>query len=252
LTWIYRTFNSITANSNDRFFRNELKSLLGVKPVKLVLYKRAFRHKSVAKLEDAKLISNERLEFLGDAVLELIVREYLYTRYPLLEEGKLSELTSRIVSRDFLNQMGYLTDINRFIEINPNDSALLKQPHSIHGNTIEALLGAVYLDRGFVHTRRTFVNMLNNMPFDIDSLLNEPVNYKSKLLEWAQKEDQDVCFKVIEENMDKKHIRYTVALSLNGKVLGEGSASKKKKAENLAAFNALKQVYPDNNWPEPL
>lgn len=219
-----------------------LRALLGFSPRNLTLYKRAFRHKSVIQSSGDDHVSNERLEFLGDAVLELVVRDYLYSRFPTKSEGFLAEKTSKIVNREFLNNLGYEMNLIGFIDLNDNEKHFLKSPHSVYGNALEALFGAIYLDKGLKYTRIFFIDKIIKLHTDIDSVLNVETNFKSRLHEWAQKFNKNLEFKVVSEEVNNKEV-FIAEIIIEKEKMGTGHSTKKKKAENLAAEKAYSILF---------
>src|ERR1700749_982429 len=184
--------------SPDRKYVKKLKILLGFIPGNLSLYRMAFRHKSVAtNIKKGVKNSNERLEFLGDAVLGSVVAEVLFKLYPYEDEGFLTELRSKIVSRVNLNQLARKMGFDKLIEY---DNRMLNSSRqgSLLGDAFEALVGAVYLDKGYEFTKTFLVNHIIKSHVDIHQLELTETNFKSKLIEWCQRHSKDVSFDLIE------------------------------------------------------
>src|ERR1700712_3515116 len=208
--------------SPNRKYIKALKNLLGFVPGNLSLYRLAFRHKSVAQsIRKGVKNSNERLEFLGDAVLGSVVAEVLFKLYPYEDEGFLTELRSKIVSRVNLNQLARKLGFDKLIEY---DSRALNSSRqgSLLGDAFEALVGAVYLDKGYDFTRNFLVNHIIKSHIDIHKLEQTETNFKSKLIEWCQRHSKDISFDLT-NNLDGENTKlFTVHASVDGEVVGLG------------------------------
>jgi len=228
--------------SPHRKYVKVLKNLLGFVPGNLSLYRLAFRHKSVAQnIKKGVKNSNERLEFLGDAVLGSVVAEVLFKLYPYENEGFLTELRSKIVSRTNLNQLARKLGFEGLIEY---DSRVLgsSRQGSLLGDAFEALIGAVYLDKGYNFTRNFLVNHIIKSHIDIRTLEQTETNFKSKLIEWCQRHSKDVSFEVTENQEGESNKLFTVLATVDGEVLGMGKEFNKKTAEKLAAEKACEAL----------
>ncbi len=221
--------------SPHRKYVKVLKNLLGFVPGNLSLYRLAFRHKSVAQnIKKGVKNSNERLEFLGDAVLGSVVAEVLFKLYPYENEGFLTELRSKIVSRTNLNQLARKLGFEGLIEYDNRVLGSSRQG-SLLGDAFEALIGAVYLDKGYNFTRNFLVNHIIKSHIDIRTLEQTETNFKSKLIEWCQRHGKDVSFDLI-ANADGENAKlFTVQASVDGEIMGLGKEFSKKNAEKLAA-----------------
>jgi ribonuclease-3 len=228
--------------SPHRKYVKVLKNLLGFVPGNLSLYRLAFRHKSVAQnIKKGVKNSNERLEFLGDAVLGSVVAEVLFKLYPYEDEGFLTELRSKIVSRVNLNQLARKLGFEGLIEY---DSRVLgsSRQGSLLGDAFEALIGAVYLDKGYNFTRNFLINHIIKSHIDIHTLEQTETNFKSKLIEWCQRHSKDISFDLI-ANSDGESIKlFTVQASVDGEIMGLGKEFNKKNAEKLAAEKACEAL----------
>lgn len=203
------------------------------------LYRQAFRHKSViAQNQDPALGSNERLEFLGDAVLNAIVTDYLYAKYPDNNEGFLTKLRARIVSRASLNQIANHLKLDQQIEVRQEQQL---NTGSIIGNAMEALIGALYLDKGYQQTQSAIVKNILDKHLDLEELANTDHDYKSRILIRSQKERQTAQFVTIHAEELGNEREYTVELRIDGEVVGVGKGPSKKKAEQKAAKQAINQ-----------
>jgi ribonuclease-3 len=215
--------------------------MLGFVPRRLSCYKLAFLPKSATVGQDrGMLINNERLEYLGDAVLDAIVADYLFKRFPEGDEGLMTKLRARIVKRKNLDYLASRLEIPSMIR-----SGVLPGNKSKHlfGNTLEALMGAIYLDRGYGKTRRFFVRKIMQKHIDLVQLVKRDPDYKSRVIEWAQKNRVEVTFETKEEHRSsRKSPSFISAISLNGEKKGTGRGGAKKEAEQLAAKQALHTI----------
>ncbi|CAM1371777.1 Ribonuclease 3 [Tenacibaculum litoreum] len=224
-------------NKADENFYYELKELLNFKPIKLSYYKKAFTHRSL-KLVDSngRPINYERLEFLGDAILGTVIASYLFKKVPEGDEGYLTQMRSKIVSREHLNTLGRDLELIRFVKSNISKEHV---SNNIHGNIFEALVGAIYLDRGYNYCHQ-FIYEQVIMPYvDIERLEGKISSYKGFVIEWCQKQKKKYKFESYEDsgNQSKKH--FSVRVSIDGNIIAKGRATSKKKAEEIAA----KRVY---------
>ena len=210
-----------------------LKSIIGYSPRNYNLFMLATIHSSAAK-SNAQGIkeSNERLEYLGDAILGSVVAEYLFKKFPYKDEGFLTEIRSRIVNRESLNQLGKKLGLENVIEVNKKISS----PHkSIYGDTLEAIIGAVYLDRGYTYCNKFILQKLLEPYYDLEAIIKSNPNAKSTIIEWAQKENKEVEFETIDVQSHLNKKEFTVRVLVDGKPLSTGYGNTKKKAEQNAA-----------------
>ena len=226
--------NIFFKNKEDLKLINAVKFILGYKPKKIQLYKLALLHKSNNSEE-----SNERLEYLGDAVLGLIVANYLFKLYPYKDEGFLTKIRSKIVSRDSLNNLGRKIGIKELINL---QKAKTKSYESVYGDAVEALIGACYLEKGFNFCSKKVINNVLVPYYDLDSLTSQTHNFKSKILEWAQKEKMKINFIVKKTAKSDKFSQFKSILYLNSKKLSEGYGKSKKNAEKDASRNACDKL----------
>lgn len=215
----------------------QLEHLLGYTPKHLPYYQLALMHRS--KIEELDQ-NNERLEFLGDAILGSIVAEYLFKKYPYQSEGYLTELRSRIVRRETLNNVAMRMGLNKLVQYNQNDRGLSRS--HIFGNALEALIGAVYLDQGFAKTRSFILKQIIRSYIDINTLESTDTNYKNKLLSWAQRSNKNLEFTTINEKTEGARKVFTIGIVLEGELIAEGSGYNKKEAGQVAAQQALKKL----------
>ncbi|WP_181182355.1 ribonuclease III [Sphingobacterium lumbrici] len=225
--------------SPQKAYIKKLKNLLGFVPGNVKLYQMAFRHKSAAKIiKEGVKNSNERLEFLGDAVLGSVVAELLFKLYPYKDEGFLTEMRSKIVSRANLNQLSRKLGLNELIQY---DARMISYPNkqgSLLGDAFEALIGAVYLDKGYQFTREFLLSRIIKPHVDIHTLENTETNFKSRLIEWCQQEGKDVQFVQTDNPEGESPKMFSIQVQVNGEVCGLGRDFNKKSAEKLAAERA--------------
>lgn len=229
-------------SSNDKRLATAIKLIVGSKPLNLSLYKLAFRHSSAAEEHKSGIkMSNERLEFLGDAVLGAIVAEQLFLKFPYRDEGFLTETRSRIVNRESLNQVGLKFGLAKIVESELGQKGLYSHK-SIYGDTLEALVGAVYLDRGYNFCRKFVYNRIILPHFDLDDIINTTINFKSKVIEWSQKDNHVIDFVLKSVSRSQRFKEFVVELNIDGEICTEGKGSTKKKAEQEAAKNACEKL----------
>ena len=216
--------------------------MLGFVPGNLSLYRLAFRHKSVAQsVKKGVKNSNERLEFLGDAVLGSVVAEVLFKLYPFEDEGFLTELRSKIVNRVNLNQLARKLGFEQLIQYD-NRMVNSTRQSSLLGDAFEALVGAVYLDKGYDFTKNFLVNHIIKSHIDIHRLEQTETNFKSKLIEWCQRHGKDITFELIDNKEGESNKLFTVQASIDGEIMGTGKEFNKKNAEKMAAEKACEAL----------
>ena len=206
------------------------------------MYFLAFKHSSLSR-EKQELInhSNERLEFLGDAVLGSIIAEYLFKKYPFKDEGFLTEVRSRIVNGESLGRLAKKIGLNKFIEFNAKGKTTFSHK-SMHGDAMEALVGAIYLDRGYKFCRKFVLEKLLDSHLDIDEIVSKDDNYKSKLIIWGQSNGKPVRFDILEEIDHKHHKEFTAQAMVGDEAMNKGKGSSKKKAEQDAARKTCEKL----------
>lgn len=226
--------------SSNRQLYLKLRNIFGFYPGNISLYQLAFRHKSVAKKQNNGIrISNERLEFLGDAILDAIIADYLFKLFPYKDEGFLTQMKSRIVSRAHLNKLSAKLGIDNLI-LCARETA----PHfkSMKGDAFEAFIGALYLDKGYRFTQRVIENRIIRLHIDMDEILSTDLNFKSRLLEWVQRERKTLEFKVVKEVGTGYNKQYIVESLVDHLVMGRGQDFSIKAAEQQAAERALELI----------
>jgi ribonuclease III len=227
----------LKGDSKSKEFRKSIEQIIGSKPKNDTLYHLAFRHTSVSKTTTFNGFkeSNERLEFLGDAVLGMVIAEYLFKKYPFKDEGFLTEIRSRIVNRESLNLVARRIGLDKLIEF---DGQRNLQRTSMFGDAMEALIGAIYLDKGFSFAKKFIVSKLLTNHYDLDEVISNNTNYKSTILSWAQADGKKVEFVIIEEKGKNHSKEFTAQVLLNAEVISTGSGWNKKKAEQDASRRA--------------
>ncbi|MCG8183047.1 ribonuclease III [Tenacibaculum piscium] len=225
------------ASKEDKNLYYELKELLNFKPIKLSHYKKAFTHRSL-KLIDRKgiPINYERLEFLGDAMLGSVMASYLYKKVPKGDEGYLTQMRSKVVSREHLNTLGKDLDLIRFVKSNMAEEHI---SNNLYGNIFEALIGAIYLDRGYNYCHQFIYEQVILPYVDIERLEGKISSYKGYVIEWCQKNKKKYKFESFEDSGNQNKKYFSVTLSVDDKIMGKGRATSKKKAQEIAA----KRVY---------
>jgi ribonuclease-3 len=180
--------------------------------------------------------SNERLEYLGDSVLGMITAAYLFKKYPFKDEGFLTEIRSRMVSRESLNALGRKLGLDEIIEFESQKRTILSRS-SMYGDALEAFIGAVYLDKGFKFTQQFIIKKILTQYFDLETVVQNNPNFKSILIEWAQKEGKKTQFSLEEEGLHHNK-EFTAFVLIEGEKIAEGKGYSKKKAEQTAAMKA--------------
>jgi len=238
LSWI----NPNTIDLREKFLKKSVTHLLGSSPNNLNLYRLAFLHASASKDSVAKSYkeSNERLEFLGDSVLGMITAAYLFKKFPFKDEGFLTEIRSRMVSRESLNVLGRKLGLDEVIEYENQKKTILSRS-SMYGDALEAFIGAVYLDKGFAFTQNFIISKILTQYFDLEIVVQNNPNFKSLLIEWAQKEGKKVLFTLDEEGLYHNK-EFTAFVLLDGEKISEGKGYSKKKAEQTAAMKACEEL----------
>ncbi|OYU94636.1 MAG: ribonuclease III [Bacteroidetes bacterium B1(2017)] len=205
-------------------------------PMNLIAYEQALRHHSVSRTihHTGYKDSNERLEYLGDAMLNAIVAEFLFKKYPFKDEGFLTQLRSKIVSRESLNELAIKIHLNLLVEYDRKAMQNINLRNSIFGNALEAFIGAIFLDSGFDGCKRFIIDNLLRFHIDVDKLQSTETNFKGRLIEYAQKNNKPIDF-VVEEIADGKNKIYQISVNFAGEIKGQAQHTSKKKAEQMAA-----------------
>ena len=224
-------------SKKERELRRQLRNVLGFTPSKINLYKTALSHRSVREGADE---NNERLEFLGDAILSTIVAHYLFMRYPYKEEGFLTEMRSKMVNRNKLNDIAVKIGLKKITLFNKFDATL--KTSQIFGNTLEALVGAVYLDKGYDSTSDWVGRQIILPHLYMQELENLDINLKNKLFGWANRNGKTLEFETINEEQENGRRLFTIGAKIDGEIVAEAKAFNKKDASQVAAQIAIEKL----------
>lgn len=236
-------------SAEEKALSEYIHSIFGFRPKNIALYQLAFTHKSKSEETVGGFhISNERLEYLGDTVLSTAVADYLFRTYPTQPEGFLTEMRSRIVSRVSLNKLSQKLGLEEYIKYAP-ENGNSKGFRSLGGNTFEALMGSIYLDRGFDFTKDIIIDRIIRVHIDLDQLEETDVNFKSKLLEWSQKRRKNLVFKLLSEKTENHSKLYHVQVLINDKEYADAVNYSIKSAEQLAAEKTWNMLHKDVSLP---
>jgi len=223
-------------SEKDEEFFILMKNILGYKPKNLAFYKEAFTHSSLRKTNDKGFPLNyERLEFLGDAILGSVIANYLYKKLPTADEGTLTQMRSKIVSREHLNELGRDLSLKKFVDGSvPNQSF----GDNIYGNLFEAFIGAIHLDKGYSFCEKFIYRNVIEPYVDLERLVGKISSYKSFLIEWCQKNKKKIRYQIYEDTGNDVIKHFSVKLSIDDQLLAKGRATSKKKAEEIASKRA--------------
>lgn len=223
-------------SDDDGNFFMHLQEILGFKPKNIKIYKTAFTHRSTNLKDDTgNAVNYERLEFLGDSMLSAVISKYLYEEVPSGDEGYLTKMRSKIVSREHLNELGKELKLVAYLE---SAIPINSFGDNVHGNLFEALVGAIYLDRGYKYCEYFINNRVIDPHVDIERLEGKVISYKSLLIEWCQKEKKKFFFNTYEDTGNDALKHFAVKLTIDSKVISKARATSKKKAEEAAAKRA--------------
>jgi ribonuclease-3 len=185
------------------------------------------------------VVNNERLEYLGDAILGAVIADFLYNRFPQEDEGFLTKMRSKLVNRSILTNLTYEMGLNVFVDSNTNNS--IEKSH-IYGDALEALIGAIYLDKGYSAAKYFITKRILSRYVDLKELELIDLNYKSKLIEWSQKNKMDVKFDTLEEYPENnRQPRFVSIVEINNREISRGSGTSKKEAQQNAARIAMEK-----------
>jgi ribonuclease-3 len=218
---------------SEKKLAQSIKNLFGFYPKNISLFQQALTHSSAAK----ETKSNERLEFLGDSILSTIVAEYLFSILPNKDEGILTQVRSRMVSRSQLNKLAVKLGIDKILQTDIKGNISF----TLYGDALEALVGAIYLDIGFVKTKQIIITIFKRH-LEIQTIINEDTDYKSRLINLCQKNKTTLQFVLISENMDGIKKMYHIGIEINGEIIAEAQNASKRVAEQLAAHAALEKL----------
>jgi len=246
----------VLRNQIDRIrllFRKDRKSylcfykILGFFPKNIELYKQALLHKSISvRSEQGRPINNERLEFLGDAILDAIVGDIVYKHFEGKREGFLTNTRSKIVQRETLNKLAVEIGLDKLIKYSARSSS---HNSYMYGNAFEAFIGAIYLDQGYNKCKKFLEKRIIAKYIDLDKVSKKEVNFKSKLIEWCQKNKVELSFELIEQTLDEKsNPIFQTEVLIEGMTAGNGTGYSKKESQQHAAKMALKKIKTEKNF----
>lgn len=234
-----------TRQNPDKTLSNAIKNIFGFRPGNIFLYKLAFLHRSAGQeAANGTRINNERLEFLGDAILDAVIADYLFKKFPVEDEGFLTEMRSKIVSRVQLNKLSQKLGLEHLVQLDPAANGVFR---SYKGDAFEAFIGAVYLDKGYMFSRRLIIDRILHQYYDVEELVKQELNYKSRIIEWAQKEKKNIQFVVVDEVGSGYKKQYVVELVVDNVVVDRGRDYSIKGAEQIASEKAWLKINPENS-----
>ncbi|MFM2250071.1 MAG: hypothetical protein RLZZ358_998 [Bacteroidota bacterium] len=233
--------HSLFFSAKDKRLATSIQLILGSKPLNLSLYRLALTPAGLGEETDKGFRkSNERLEFLGDAILGAVIAEYLFKKYPYRDEGFLTETRSKLVNRETLNEVGIKIGLKKTLQ-QVVDNRQFVGNKSLYGDILEAFLGAVYLDRGYAFSKKLILQRIL-IHLDLEGMVTTVSNHKSKVIEWSQREGNQVEFQVVQVNSNQRYKEFVVAIVVNGESIAQGKGETKKKAEQEASKNACEQL----------
>jgi ribonuclease-3 len=233
--------HSLFFSAKDKRLATSIQLILGSKPLNLSLYRLALTPAGLGEETDKGFRkSNERLEFLGDAILGAVIAEYLFQKYPYRDEGFLTETRSKLVNRETLNEVGIKIGLKKTLQ-QVVDNRQFVGNKSLYGDILEAFLGAVYLDRGYAFSKKLILQRIL-IHLDLEGMVTTVSNHKSKVIEWSQREGNQVEFQVVQVNSNQRYKEFVVAIVVNGESIAQGKGETKKKAEQEASKNACEQL----------
>lgn len=221
--------------TSDSELKKSLKNVLGFSPSNIALYKQAFLHSS-----KRETVNNERLEFLGDAVLGAVVAEHLFKLYPYKDEGFLTQLRSKIVNRQSLQQLAIKLGISHYLKTSIKENE--KGKSSAYGDAFEALIGAIYMDKGFLVCKKFITQRVIKMHVDVDALANTDSDYKSQLQIYTQKNKLTLEYRLLSEEIKGREKIYVVQVFINNEPYVMFEHYSKRSAEQKAAQLTLEQL----------
>ncbi len=227
------------SNKEDKKLITAIQTIAGFSPSNLSLYKLAVLHTSRGQESNGFRESNERLEYLGDAILGAAVADYLFKKYPFKDEGFLTEIRSRIVNRDSLNLLARKMGISHIVQFDQKNAQLQQV---VLGNTLEAIVGAIYLDKGYLKCKKFVVDKLIQPHFNLEVVISSNNNHKSKIIEWTQRNNKIVRFEMVEVKKTKNQKEFSIQVFIDDQPYGTGFGFTKKKAEQDAAMKTCEQL----------
>jgi len=228
-------------SSSRKEFYFFLRDVLGFYPGNLKLYDLAFVHKSASTTDSqGNFVNNERLEYLGDAILGAIIADFLYNRFPQEDEGFLTKTRSKLVNRTFLTKLTFEMGLNGFIDSNTTKN--IDKSH-IYGDALEALIGAIYLDKNYKTAKYFVTKRILSQFVNLNEIEQNDTNFKSQLIEWSQKNKKEIRFETVEEPVDKsKQPKFVATVEIDNNQVGKGIGTSKKEAQQNAARQTLTKL----------
>ena len=237
VAFIVGLLGNFLGKGKNAAFKSNLRNVLGFTPGKIALYRAALTHRSVKDTADE---NNERLEYLGDAILSGIIADFLFKRYPYKDEGFLTEMRSKMVNRNKLNEIAIKMGMKKITFFNKFDNSL--KMSQIFGNTLEAVVGAIYLDKGFEKTKKWVMEIIIIPHFYLEDLENLEINHKNRLYGWANKNGKNLEFDTLDERIEGGRRLFTIGAVVDGQLVAEAKAYNKKDASQIAAAIALEKL----------
>ena len=232
-----RRINQFISLFKKTGFNADLKHLIGYRTSNILLFQTALNHRSV---KDNPTENNERLEFLGDAVIGTVVADYLFKKYPYKGEGFLTEMRSKMVNRAQLNNIAVQMGLRKMTRFNKMDGGL--RTSQIFGNTLEALVGAIYLDKQYNFTKHWIIQKMIQPYLFMDELEQIDINIKNKIIGWALKQGKQIDFVLAEEVQEGRRKLFTINVVIDGEVIASQKGFTKKDASQLAAQKAIENL----------
>lgn len=228
----------IFKDKNEIKLSQDLRQILGVKPNNLNIFKTAFLHRSCSKKNDTgEYVNNERLEYLGDAILGAVIADHFFNKYPAKDEGFLTKMRSRIVNGEYLGILANKIGINEFIVARTGNQSINKH---LYGDVFEAFIGAVFFDKGYKFTKKFIIDKIINKYVNLHEIESTDHNFKSRLLEWGQKNKKEIKFYTDHESSTSK--RFISYVRIENSIFGLGTGTSKKEAEQNAAHETILEV----------
>lgn len=231
----------LVVNNEELKIRSFIIKRFGYRPINISLFYEALTHKSHLNIK-SPIVPNERLEFLGDTVLDLIIAEFLFKKYPDYEEGELTQAKSNLVNRKTLSKIGTTMMIRDYLRYNHARSINVE---GLEGNCLEALIGAIYLDSNYETTKKSVLSHVFRDNLEINEIVNQVTDFKSKLYIWCQRKHLKLEFEVLKEEFNEGMTQYEIVTVINGVNYGVGKDSSKKKAQQKASEETLQLIGED-------
>jgi ribonuclease-3 len=237
--WNLLKIRSSRSKKEEQKLVTAIRTITGFTPSNISLYKLATLHTSRSKETDGFRESNERLEYLGDAILGAAVADYLFKKYPFKDEGFLTEIRSRIVNRDSLNLLARKMGISHIVQFDQKNAQLQQV---VLGNTLEAIVGAIYLDKGYIRCKKFVIDRLIQPHFDLEEVISNNSNHKSKIIEWTQRNNKAMRFELVEVKKSKNQKEFAIQVFIDDQPYATGYGFTKKKAEQDASLKTCEAL----------